>query len=72
MNWFNFSSEARLNTYIFLVGSRYAMLSMKVTLATTLKKYRVTTDMKMSDIKLKFDFIVRSVNGYKVKLHTRS
>ena len=61
----------QLNLVLFCLGNRYALLSMKVTLAMTLKKYRVTTDMKMNDIQFKFDLILRCVNGYKVKLHTR-
>jgi hypothetical protein len=56
---------------MFGVGARYATLSMKVSLATTLKKYRVTTDVKINEIKFKFDFILRSLNGYKARLHTR-
>uniref|UniRef100_A0A8D8V6D0 Cytochrome P450 4C1 n=1 Tax=Cacopsylla melanoneura TaxID=428564 RepID=A0A8D8V6D0_9HEMI len=53
------------------IGSKYAMLSMKVTIATILRNFEVNTDMKMEDIKLKVDLLMRSVHGYPLKLTTR-
>lgn len=47
------------------------MLSMKVTLSMILLNYRLSTDMKLQDIKLKIDLLMRSVGGYKIKLHPR-
>lgn len=47
------------------------MLSMKVTIATILRQFKVHTDIKMEDIKLKVDLLMRSVHGYPVRLTTR-
>lgn len=52
-------------------GSKYAILTMKMTISMIIKNYYITTDVEFSDIKLKFDLLLRSVNGYKVKLHSR-
>ncbi|XP_017300262.2 cytochrome P450 4C1-like [Diaphorina citri] len=53
------------------IGSKYAMLSMKVLISTLLRKFEVQTDVKMEDIKLKVDLLMRSVHGYPVRLVTR-
>lgn len=53
------------------IGSKYAMLSMKVLISTLLRNYELRTDIKQEDIKLKVDLLMRSVNGYPVKLTTR-
>ncbi len=52
-------------------GSKYAMFSMKVTVSTVLRKYFLTTDMKMEDIRLGVDLLMRSIHGYKVKIYSR-
>nr|QTC11262.1 cytochrome P450 380C41 [Phenacoccus solenopsis] len=78
----NFSAEEtnKRHKYTFMafsggprgcIGSKYAMLSMKVTLSMILLNYRLSTDMKLQDIKLKIDLLMRSVGGYKIKLHPR-
>lgn len=49
------------------------MLSMKVTLSMVLHKYKLSTDViKLDDIKLQLDLMMRSVNGYKVKIYKRN
>ncbi|XP_050423133.1 cytochrome P450 4C1-like [Adelges cooleyi] len=53
------------------IGSKYAMLSMKVLISTFLRHYSVHTDCKMSDIKLKLDLLMRSVHGYPVTIRPR-
>lgn len=46
---------------------------MKVTLAMIVRKYSLTTDIiKLDDIKLQLDLMMRSVNGYKVKIYLRN
>lgn len=47
------------------------MLSMKVLMSTFLRNYSVHTDIKLSDIKLKLDLLMRSVHGYPVTIRTR-
>ncbi|XP_050525049.1 cytochrome P450 4C1-like isoform X2 [Daktulosphaira vitifoliae] len=53
------------------IGMKYAMLSMKVTLSTFLRNYSVHTGCKMSDIKLKFEVLMKSVYGYPVTIRPR-
>jgi len=47
------------------------MLSMKVLVSTFLRNYSVHTDIKLSDIKLKIDVLLRSSNGYPVTIQPR-
>lgn len=47
------------------------MISMKLTIALILKNYYLTTDVKMNDIKLTSDLLMRSKTGYNVKLYPR-
>ena len=56
---------------ILHIGTKFAMLSMKTMLATILREYRFTTEMKMEDIEYDLEVVLRSVNGWKVKIHTR-
>lgn len=56
---------------IAIAGSKYAMLSMKVLISTFLRNYSVHTDIKISDIKLKLDLLMRSANGYPATIRTR-
>ncbi|XP_022175937.1 cytochrome P450 4C1-like [Myzus persicae] len=53
------------------IGSKYAMLSMKVTVSTFLRHFSVHTDIKITDIKLKIDLLMRSVHGYPVTIRPR-
>ncbi|XP_001951034.3 cytochrome P450 4C1 [Acyrthosiphon pisum] len=53
------------------IGSKYAMLSMKVLVSTFLRNYSVHTNVKLSDIKLKLDLLMRSANGYPVTIRPR-
>lgn len=47
------------------------MLSMKVLISTFLRNYSVHADIKLSDIKLKLDLLMRSVHGYPVTIRPR-
>lgn len=69
------------NTIIYLTdnriqlqftGSKYAMLSMKVLVSTFLRNFSVHTDIKLSDIKLKLDLLMRSAHGYPVSIQSRN
>ncbi|XP_050540751.1 cytochrome P450 4g15-like [Daktulosphaira vitifoliae] len=53
------------------IGEKYAMLFMKVLLSTFLRNYSVHTKCKMSDIKLKLEFMMKSVHGYQVTISPR-
>ncbi|XP_029343853.1 cytochrome P450 4g15-like [Acyrthosiphon pisum] len=78
----NFSPEnvAKRHKYSFIpfsggprgcIGSKYAMMSMKVTVSTFLRHFSVHTDIKLTDIKLKIDLLMRSVHGYPVTIRPR-
>lgn len=77
---FNPENVAKRHKYSFIafsggprgcIGSKYAMLSMKVLVSTFLRNYSVHTDFKLSDIKLKLDLLMRSARGYPVTIRTR-
>ncbi|XP_027840519.2 cytochrome P450 4C1-like [Aphis gossypii] len=79
----NFAPEniAKRHKYSFLgfsggprgcIGSKYAMLSMKVLVSTFLRNFSVHTDYTFDDIKLKLDLLLRSANGYPVTIRTRT
>ncbi|KAG8249438.1 hypothetical protein J6590_019726 [Homalodisca vitripennis] len=53
------------------IGSKYAMLSMKTTISTILRNYKLSTSVKMEDIKLKVDLLMRSVDGFRLRLEPR-
>jgi len=54
-----------------MTGSKYAMLSMKVLVSTFLRNYSVHTNIKLSDVKLKVDILMRSANGYPITIQQR-
>jgi cytochrome P450 family 4 len=53
-------------------GLRYAMLLMKTIVSTVLRHYTVTTPLKMGDIQLKMDILLKSVQGFPVVLEPRT
>jgi cytochrome P450 family 4 len=53
-------------------GLRYAMLLMKTSVSTVLRHYVVTTPLKMADIELKMDIVLKSVQGFPVVLEPRT
>ncbi|XP_016658611.1 cytochrome P450 4C1 isoform X3 [Acyrthosiphon pisum] len=78
----NFSQEniSKRHKYSFIafsggprgcIGSKYAMLSMKVMMSMFLRNYSVHTNCKFNDIKLKLDLLLRSANGYPVFIQSR-
>ncbi|XP_046665741.1 cytochrome P450 4C1-like [Homalodisca vitripennis] len=53
------------------IGLKFAMLSMKTTISTILRNYKLSTSVKMEDIKLKFEFLMKSVDGFRLRLEPR-
>lgn len=53
------------------IGLRYAMLLMKTIVSTVLRHYKVTTSLKIADILLKVDILLKSVRGFPVALEPR-
>lgn len=59
------------NRFLMLLGVKYAYHSMKVQLSTVLRKFRVSSDMKMSELRLEMNVSLGSKTGWPVKLHKR-
>ncbi|XP_076256786.1 cytochrome P450 4C1-like isoform X2 [Rhynchophorus ferrugineus] len=54
------------------LGLRYAMMTMKVILATILRRYKVFTDYKsIEEIDIKCSVMTRPINGYKLYYESR-
>lgn len=54
-------------------GPKYAIMSMMVNISTILRKYKVFTPNKktVADFKLKYEFMLKTVGGYKIRLEHR-
>uniref|UniRef100_A0AAT9UTP8 Cytochrome P450 3638G5 n=1 Tax=Maconellicoccus hirsutus TaxID=177089 RepID=A0AAT9UTP8_MACHI len=53
------------------IGAKYGMMSMKIQLVHLLRRYRLDTDMKMQDIHLVIDLLLRNDSGYWLKIYSR-
>ena len=47
------------------------MFSMKILLSRMLRKYRITTELKFNNIKIRYGIIAKLVGNHYVKLHHR-
>ncbi|XP_063224727.1 cytochrome P450 4g15 [Bacillus rossius redtenbacheri] len=54
------------------VGRKYAMLKLKVILATVLRKYRVHSSLKEQDFRLQADIILKRAEGFRIRLEPRA
>ncbi|CAH0560443.1 unnamed protein product [Brassicogethes aeneus] len=53
------------------VGRKYAMLKLKILLATIMRNFHVTSDIKEQDFQLQADIILKRTDGFRIKLHPR-
>lgn len=53
------------------VGRKYAMLKLKILLATILRNYRVHADVAEEDYKLQADIILKREEGFPIRLVPR-
>jgi cytochrome P450 family 4 len=58
--------------HLWAAGLRYAMLLVKTIVSTVLRHYKVTTPLKMADIELKLDILLKPVQGFPVVLEPRT
>lgn len=54
------------------VGRKYAMLKLKVLLSTILRNYKILSDIKEKDFRLKVDIILKRADGFRIKLEPRN
>lgn len=57
----------KINFYSAL-GIQYAMISLKIVLANLLRHYKFTTELKMSDLKFKFELTLKPAFKYAVRI----
>ncbi len=50
------------------IGSKYAMISMKIQMCYLLTHFQYTTDLRMEDIRLKLNISMRFANGYPLRI----
>jgi len=62
----------RVQTCGISIGQRYAMLLMKPILCTMQRQYKVTRSLRMADILLRVDILLKLVHGFPVALEPRS
>lgn len=53
------------------LGIRYGMISMKIMMAAILRRYRFSTQLKMEDLTMKYEIIMKIVGGDVVKIEER-
>lgn len=54
------------------IGMRYSYIAMKVILATLLRNYRFTTNLKMSDVRMRYEITLKNVRGNMVRVQRRT
>lgn len=67
------SSSLTKNECVFPqnLGYQYGMISMKVVLSSMLRRYKFTTDLKLSDLELKFELTMKISNRHMVGMERR-
>lgn len=53
------------------IGHKYAMTSMKIQLCFLLTHFTFTSDIRMNDISMKLEIMLRMANGYKLRIERR-
>lgn len=53
------------------IGSKYAMLSLKIQLCHLMLKYKFSTVMRMSDLVFKMEFLLKLANKFMIRLEKR-
>lgn len=54
------------------IGMRYAMMTAKITLAYLLRRYKLTSDLKIADIRLKIHLVLEIINKNPIKVESRN
>lgn len=54
-----------------VLGAKYAYMTMKCVIVTVLRRYRLSTTLRMDEIVLKQELTLKAANGFMVRLHNR-
>lgn len=54
-----------------MTGYVYAMYTMKLSLAHIIRNYRLTSPLKLADLKIKFSISFRMLNKMMIQMHRR-
>lgn len=65
--WLPFSSGPRM-----CIGKKYGYMSVKIILSTLLRHYKFSTNLRMEDLKWKFELTMKLVNTHLVKIEKRN
>lgn len=55
----------------FILGEKYAMTVMKVVLTHILRNFRVTTQLKMEELRVRMDINIHLIGGHQMQVHPR-
>lgn len=58
--------------YAHTLGEKYAMVVMKVMLTHILRNFRITTNLKMSDLRVRMDINIFLIGGHMIQVHPRN
>lgn len=53
------------------VGRKYALIELKVLISTILRNYKILSDLKEEDFKLRVDIILKRSDGFRIKIEPR-
>lgn len=54
------------------IGMRYSYIAMKIILATLIWHYRFTTNLKMDDIRMRYEITLKNITGNMVQIEKRN
>lgn len=71
--WLKMITETSITYYglLWILGIKYAWIAMKIMLASMLRRYRFTTELKFEEISTKWDITLKLVGGHMIKLEKR-
>lgn len=59
-------------TLLYFSGRKYAMLKLKVLLATILRTYQIHSDVPEKDFRLIGDIILKRKDGFRIRIEKRN
>ena len=54
------------------VGYQYGMMSLRMMLSALLRRYKFTTDLKLSELEMRFEITLKLSNGHMVGVERRA